>query len=101
MLAQELLGSLQFFFETTTPPGRQTHVYPLFLVGSPQPEAMLPRIAATIERAFPLHEDTDVPKVKPFPVLPQNPAVQAKTLSGLTHWTGTTLATLAAGALPS
>ena len=101
MLAQELLGSLQFFFETATPPGRTDHVYPLFLVGSPQPEIMLPRIAETIERAFPLNKDTGVPQVKPFPVFPQNPAIRAKTLSGLTHWTGTTLATFATGYFPS
>ena len=101
ILAQELLGSLQFFFETTTPAGRQTHVYPLFLVGSSQPEIILPRIAETIEQAFPLQKETDVPQVKAFPVFPQNPAVQAKTLSGLTHWTSTTLATVAAGYLPS
>ncbi len=98
MLAQELLGSLQFFFETVTPPA---HVYPLFLVGSPQPESMLPRIAETIERTFPLNKDADVPQVKAFPVFPQNPAIRAKTLSGLTHWTGTTLATFAVGYLPS
>ena len=97
-LAQELLGSLQFFFETTTP---SSHVYPLFLVGSPQPEILLPRIAETIEQAFPLTKEAGVPQIKAFPVVPQNPAIRARTLSGLTHWTGTTLAALAAGSLPS
>ena len=101
MLAKELLGSLQFFFETAIPSGRQAHVYPLFLVGSPQPDIMLPRIAETIERAFPLNKDSDVPQVKAFPVFPRNPAVRAKTLSNLTHWTGTALATFATAYLPS
>ena len=98
ILAQELLGSLQFFFETVTPPA---HVYPLFLVGSPQPEIMLPRIAETIERAFPLNQDPDVPQVKAFAMFPRNPAVRVKTLKGINHWTGTSLATCAAGYLPS
>lgn len=101
MLAQELLRSLQFFFETAMPSGRQPHVYPLFLVGSPQPEIMLPRIAESIERAFPLNKDSSVQQVKPFPMFPGNLAVRAKALKGLTHWTGTTLATCAAGYLPS
>lgn len=101
LLAEELLGSLQFFFETATPPEQRAPVYPLFLVGGPQPESMLPRIAETIERAFPLKKETDVPQVKAFPMFPQNPEVQAKTLSALAHWTGTTLATVAAGHLPS
>ena len=98
ILAQELLGSLQFFFETVTPPA---HVYPLFLVGSPQPEIMLPRIAETIERAFPLNQDPDVPQVKAFAMFSRNPAVRVKTLKGINHWTGTSLATCAAGYLPS
>ncbi len=101
LLAEELLGSLQFFFETAAPPEHRAPVYPLFLVGGPQPEIMLPRIAETIERAFPLNKETDVPQIKAFPMFPQNPAVQAKTLSALPQWTGTTLATIAAGYLPS
>jgi len=100
-LAQELLGSLQFFFETAMPAGRPTHVYPLFLAGSSQPDSVLPLIAETIERTFPLHQDTDVPQVKVFPMFPRNPAIRAKTFSGLTHWTDATLATFAAGYLPS
>ena len=98
LLAQELLGSLQFFFETAVPAAR---VYPLFLVGSPQPEIMLPRIAETIERAFPLNDDPEVPQVKAFAMFPRNPAVRVKTLKGLKDWTGTTLATCAAGFLTS
>ena len=98
ILAQELLGSLQFFFETTVPAAR---VYPLFLVGSPQPEIMLPRLAETIERAFPLDEDPEVPQVKAFAMFPRNPAVRVKPLKGLKDWTGTTLATCATGLLPS
>lgn len=101
LLAQELLGSLQFFFEAATPPERQASVYPLFLIGGPQPDIMLPRIAETIERAFPLYKDSDIPQVKAFPLFPRNPAIRAQTLSGLDHWTGTTLATAAAGYLPS
>lgn len=100
-LTQELLGSLQFFFEAVMPTKRPTSVYPLFLVGGPQPDIMLPRLAESIERAFPLNKDTDVPQVKPFPVFPRNPTVQAKTLSGVTHWTSTTLATFAVGSRPS
>lgn len=101
LLAQEVLGSLQFFFETATPPERRAPVYPLFLVGGPQPEITLPRIAETIEGAFPLHEKTDVPQVKAFPVFPRNPAVKAKTLPARGDWTGTMLATLAGGHFPS
>lgn len=101
ILAQEILGSLQFFFETTPDAGSQTHVYPIFLAGSPQPEVVLPKIAETIERAFPLKRETNVPQVQPFSLFPQNPKVQAKTLSGLTHWTSTTLALSASGYRPS
>ena len=100
-LTQELLGSLQFFFETAMSSGRQTHVYPLFLAGSTQPEFMLPRLAESIERAFPRHQDTIVPQVKAFPIFPRNSAARAKTPKGLTHWTGMALATCAAGYLPS
>ena len=100
-LTQELLGSLQFFFETVTSSGRQPSVYPLFLVGSAQPEILLPQLAEAIERAFPLQKEPDVPQVKVFPVFPGNPAIRAKSLSGLTPWTGTTLATVAAGYFPS
>ena len=100
-LAQELLASLQYFFETAVPPANGAPVYPLFLVGSPQPEIMLPRIAEFIEQAFPLNKETDVPQIKAFPMIPQNPVVQAKSLSALAHWNGTTLATIAAGYLPS
>ena len=100
-LTQELLGSLQFFFETAMPSGRQTQVYPLFLAGSAQPEFMLPRLAESIERAFPGHQDTSVPRVKAFPMFPRNSAAQPKTPKGLTHWTDMALATCAAGYLPS
>ena len=100
-LTQELLGSLQFFFETAMPSGRQNHVYPLFLAGGAQPEFMLPRLAESIERAFPRHKDTSVPQVKAFPVFPRNPAARGKTSEGLTHWTDMALATCAAGYLPS
>lgn len=101
ILAQEALGSLQFYFETAKDPPPQNQVYPVFLTGSPQPEVMLPRIAETMERAFPLNSGATLPQVKPFPVFPKNPGVRAESLSGLTQWTGTALATLAAGYCPS
>ncbi len=100
-LARELLASLQYFFETASPPANRAAVYPLFLVGGPQPEIMLPRLAEFIERAFPLNKETDAPQIKAFPMIPRNSAVQAKPLSALDHWNGTTLATIAAGHLPS
>lgn len=101
ILAQEALGSVQFYFETTKNPPPRNQVYPVFLTGSPQPEVMLPRIAETMEHAFPLNAGATVPQVKPFPVFPENPGVRAESLSGLTQWTGTALATLAAGYCPS
>lgn len=100
-LTQELLGSLQFFFETAMPSERQSHVYPLFLAGSAQPEFMLPRLAESIERAFPRHKDTTVPQVKTFPLFSWNSTTRGPIPKGLTHWTDIALATCAAGYLPS
>ena len=101
ILAQEALGSLQFYFETAKDPPHPNQVYPVFLTGSPQPAVMLPRIAEIMEQAFPPNSGSVVPQVKPFPVFPENPNVRAESLSGLTQWTGTALATFAGGYGPS
>ena len=101
LVTNELVGTLQYFFETHAIPGSSDTVYPLFLIGSQDPESILPHIADLIEEEFPLDTEHGKPRFKSFPLFPSNPSLNVKPLSGLSTWRGNALPAFAATSDPS
>lgn len=95
-ITNELLGTLQYFFETHEANAISDEVYPLFLIGSQDPDQVLPDIAEFIEQEFPYEADHGTPRIKAFPLFPGNPNLNLKSLSGFPSWTGTSLPAFAA-----
>ena len=95
-LTNELVGTLQYYFETHEQSFSPDEVYPLFLIGSHVPDQALPRIAELIEREFPWEAECGKPRIKAFPLFPGTPNVNLKSLSGLPTWTSTSLPAFAA-----
>lgn len=96
VITNELLGTLQYFFETHEANGVSDEVYPLFIIGSPNPDEVLPNIAEFIEHEFPVEGEHSTPRIKAFPLYPGNPNLNLKPLSGIPSWTGTSLPAFAA-----
>ena len=101
VIANELLGTLQYYFETLSPSFKNHQLFPLFLAGSPEPETVLPLIANAIEEEFPLSSEDGKPGIKAFSLFPTNSNLNQKTLSGLTNWTSTSLPSFAAACVAS
>lgn len=95
-IKNELLGTLQYFFETHEAQAVSDEVYPLFVVGSQDPDQVLPDISEFIEQKFPYEADHGIPRIKAFPLFPGNPNLNLKSLSGFPSWTGTSLPAFAA-----
>lgn len=96
VVRNEILGTLQYFFETHEDNGASDEVYPLFLIGSQNPEQMLPDIANFIEQQFPCEANHGMPRIKAFPLFSGNPNVNVKPLNGFPSWTGSSLPAFAA-----
>ncbi len=96
VMTNELLGTLQYFFETHEANAMSNEIYPLFLIGSQHPDQVLPNIAEFIEHEFPCEGEHGTPRVKAFPLFPGNPNLNLKPISGLPSWTGTSLPAFAA-----
>ncbi len=96
VMTNELLGTLQYFFETHEANAVSDEVYPLFIIGSPNPDEVLPSIAEFIEHEFPIEGEHGTPRIKAFPLYPGNPNLNLKSLSGIPSWTGTSLPAFAA-----
>jgi len=91
VITNELLGTLQYFFETHETIAPSNEVYPLFLVGSQDPEHLLPSIAEGIEQEYPFEAHHETPRIKAIPLFPGNPNLNFKPLSGFPSWTGISL----------
>ncbi len=95
-LTNELIGTLQYYFETHEASIHTDEVYPLFLMGSPDPDNALPLITELIQQEFPFEADHGTPRIKAFPIFPGNTNLNLKPLSGLPAWTSTSLPAFAA-----
>jgi len=96
MITNELVGTLQYYFETHETSSRTDEVYPLFLIGSHAPNSALPLISERIQQEFPCESDLGTPRIKTFPLFPGNYTLNLKPLSGLPAWTSTSLPAYAA-----
>lgn len=96
VITNELLGTLQYFFETHEANAVSDEVYPLFIIGSPNPDEVLPNIAEFIEHEFPFEGEHGTPRIKAFPLYPGNSNLNLKPLAGIPSWTGTSLPAFAA-----
>jgi Tfp pilus assembly PilM family ATPase len=95
-MTNELVGTLQYYFETHEMSFSTDEVYPLFLIGSQVPDQALPKIAELIEQEFPWGSELDKPRIKAFPLIPGTANLSLKSLSGLPTWTSTSLPAFAA-----
>ncbi len=91
MISNELIGTLQYYFETHEASLSTDEMYPLFLVGSQDPDGTLPLISELIQQEFPFETDHGKPRIKGFPIFPGNRTLNLKSLSGLPAWTSTAL----------
>lgn len=96
VITNELLGTLQYFFETYETPYLSDEVYPLFLIGSHTPDCALPLITELIQQEFAFEADQGQPRIKAFPLYPGNTNLNLKPLAGLPSWTSTALPAFAA-----
>lgn len=96
IITNELVGTLQYYFETHEASFATDEVYPLFLIGSQAPDQALPRIAELIEQEFPFESEDGKPRIKAFPLFPGNANLNLKPLSGIPTWTSTSLPAFAA-----
>ncbi|MDT7041071.1 hypothetical protein [Candidatus Nitronereus thalassa] len=90
-LTNEIVGTLQYYFETYEKSFSPDEVYPLFLIGSHTPDQTLPKISELIEQEFPWEAGLGKPRIKAFPLFPGTPNVKPKSLTGLPTWTSTSL----------
>ena len=95
-LTNELVGTLQYYFETHEASIHTDEVYPLFLIGSQDPDNALPLITELIQQEFPFEADHGTPRIKAFPIFPGNTNLNLTPLSGLPGWTSTSLPAFAA-----
>ena len=93
-VVNEVLATLQFYFETMAPPELHEQAFPLFLAGSPDPDTVFPLIEESLQREFP-EGGPGQPWITPIPLLPENPAFPKKGFAALTHWTSGALSTFA------
>ena len=96
MIANEVVGTLQYYFETHEASAVTDGAYPLFLVGSQAPDSALPLIAELIQQEFPIEADSAQPRIRTFPVFPGNADLNLKALSSLPAWTSASLPAFAA-----
>jgi len=96
MITNELLGTLQYYFETHENTLSSETVHPLFLIGSQDPERILRHIAEFIQEEFPVDANQGKPRIQVIPVFPGNPTLNVKALPALPQWTGATLPAFAA-----
>ena len=96
VITNELLGTLQYFFETSKTNAASDEIYPLFLVGSQEPDQVLPSMTEFIEQEFPYETEHGTPRIKAFPLFPGNPNLNVTPLSRIPSWTGTSLPAFAA-----
>jgi hypothetical protein len=96
LITNELVGTLQYLFESHETLLHTDNVYPLFLIGSHAPESVLPLITERIQKEFPYESDPGTPRIKAIPLFPGNAALNLKPLSGLPAWTNTSLPAYAA-----
>jgi len=93
-VVNEVLATLQFYFETMAPTELPKHALPLFLAGSPDPDTVFPLIEESLQREFP-EGGPGQPWITPIPLLPENPALPKKGVAALTQWTSGALSTFA------
>jgi len=96
IITNELIGTLQYYFDTHEASIRTDEVYPLFLIGSQDPDNALPMITELIQQEFPCEADHGKQRIKALPIFPGNTNLNLKPLSGLPAWTSTSLPAFAA-----
>jgi len=95
-LANELIGTMQHYFETQPCSAREGSMIPVFLCGTLSPDTLLPAIADIIDKEFPMAGEGEKIAIKAFPVIPGNGSLPSKSIHGLSTWTSNTLSTLGA-----
>jgi len=95
-ISNELIGTLQYYFESHEASMSTEGVYPLFLIGSHDPDNTLPMITELIHQEFSYDTDQGKPRVQAIPIFPGNTTLNLKTLSGLPAWSSTSLPAFAA-----
>ena len=99
LVANEFIATIQYYFDTIVP----DHTFdeepikasPLFLVGSPEPEQILPQIGQTVEQLLAGHSDS-VPLLHPIPLHSGTEGLSGTSFSWLKTCYGTALPPFAA-----
>ena len=95
-IANELIGTMQYYFEAHPAVAPSGAMIPVFLCGSLSPDMVLPEITAVFDKEFPTAGESEDIGIKTFPIMPTNGSLAFKSLFGLTSWTGNSLPTLGA-----
>lgn len=95
-LANELIGTMQYYFDAHPGSAPAGTLIPVFLCGSFAPDTVLPEIANIIENGFQTGGEIEGIGIKAFPIAPTNGGLPNRSLFGLTSWTSNTLPTFGA-----
>ncbi|RMH07744.1 MAG: hypothetical protein D6704_04570 [Nitrospirae bacterium] len=93
-LTNELIATLQYYFELHQSLDQFIHPLPLFLAGSLDPATIFPQVKQRVETAF-TDESRNAPRIQAIPLQAGLPYLSGKIGADPTCWTGTTLAALA------
>ena len=96
MLANELIGTLQHYFDSHPYSSSEPTMIPVFLCGSLSPELLLPAMADIINKEFPMAGDSEQVAIKAFPIISSNRSLPIQSIHGLSTWTSNTLSSLGA-----